>query len=281
MNGNIRSIIKKAIKRIRFKLSSSNHPLFIGFYKYLYRPKKGSLSEFLNAYSLSKKDALVVIQIGANDGITSDPIHKFIKRDHWKGVLLEPQSYVYKKYLSKIYKKDKGIHTLCAAISSKNSRQILYKIGFCDMRWATGLASFQKETVEKAFSSGLVHKQCRKYNIEIPHSAKQITSEEIITIHPETLLRKYSISNIDLLQIDTEGYDYEVIKLFNIEKFQPNVVIFENGHLSEQDMISCQEHLRDNNYEVKKYGGNTIAMRRPLGIFKKYFDDGISVCSWQ
>ena len=90
--------IKKAIGTIRFKLSSENNPLFIGYYKYLYRPKKGSLEEFLNEYSKSKIDGLTVIQIGANDGITHDPIHKFIKRDKWNGVLLEPQPYVYEHY---------------------------------------------------------------------------------------------------------------------------------------------------------------------------------------
>ena len=90
---------------LRFRLSTNNSPLFIGFYKYFYRPSKGSLNDFLNQYSLSKQDSFTVIQAGANDGITHDPIHKFIKRDHWKGVLLEPQAYVFNKSLTKIYKK--------------------------------------------------------------------------------------------------------------------------------------------------------------------------------
>jgi FkbM family methyltransferase len=269
----IKPLIAKIIQRGRFRLSANNNPLFIGFYKYLYTPKKGSLSEFLNEYSLSKKDSLCVIQIGANDGITHDPIHKFIKRDNWKGVLLEPQSYVYTQYLSKIYKNNKDIHTLNAAISPQNGTQKLYKIGFCDMRWATGLASFQKEHLENAFSNGLVKEQCQKYNIEIPSPAEQITTEEIMTISPESLLSKYKISKIDLLQIDAEGYDYEVIRIFNIEKFKPKLVIFENTHLSEKDMMACCEHFRKNKYSLKKFGANTIAMRHPLEKFSLYFSN--------
>ncbi len=267
-----KALFEKTMKNGRFRLSASNSPLFIGFYKYFYTPKKGSLSEFLNEYSLSKKDLLFVIQIGANDGINNDPIHKFIKRDNWKGVLLEPQSYVYKQFLTKIYKKNKGIHILNAGISSKDGSQTLYKIGFCDMRWATGLASFQKDNVEKAFSTGLVQKKCKKHNIEIPPPAEQITTEEIMTISPESLITKYDISNIDLLQIDTEGFDYEVIKIFNIEKFKPKVVIFENSHLSEKDMKSCCADFENNKYDVKHFGANTIAMRHPLGNFSKFFN---------
>ena len=70
---------------IRFNMSASNNPLFIGFYRNFYNPKKGSLSDFLSQYSKSKPGNFTVVQIGANDGITHDPIHKFIKRDDWKG----------------------------------------------------------------------------------------------------------------------------------------------------------------------------------------------------
>jgi len=267
----IKETVLKNIQTTRFKLSSNNNPLFIGFYKYLYKPKRGSLNEFLNEYSISKKNTLSVIQIGANDGITHDPIHKFIKRDKWKGVLLEPQSYVHEQFLKKIYKRNKGIHTLCAAISEKDGKQHLYKIGFSNMRWATGLASFKKEAVESAFNSGLVQTKCLKHNIKLPLPSEYITSEEIITISPETLLNKYQISRIDLLQIDAEGFDFEVIKIFDIQKSQPNVIVFENKHLSEKDMTLCIEHLKVNNYRIKNFDDNTVAMLNPLGDFDKYF----------
>jgi hypothetical protein len=68
-------------------------------------------------------------------------------------VLSEPQPYVYEYYLKKIYQKNKGIQTLCTAIDEKDGKHPLYKIGFSDMRWATDLASFRKENVEKAFST--------------------------------------------------------------------------------------------------------------------------------
>lgn len=267
----IKSIIREKLRLLRFRLSSKNHPLFIGFYKYVYKPKHGSLEEILHEYSLSKVGAFSVIQIGANDGITHDPIHKFIKRDNWNGVLLEPQPYVYEHRLKKIYERNIGITTLCAAIGPKDGKQTLYKIGFSNMRWATGLASFQKESLEKAFSSGLVQAKCLKYNIEMPPSSARITSEEVLTISAETLLKTYNMSTIDLLQIDAEGYDYEVIRMFDIQKTQPRAIIFENAHLSESDMHACMEELRHNSYKVRHFGSNTLAMLEPLEGFSKFF----------
>ena len=271
MYKNVKSLIAKYAQRTRFNLSAKNSLLFIGYYKYLYKPKPGSLNAFISEYSLSKRNFLNVIQIGANDGITHDPIHKFIKRDNWKGVLLEPQFYVYDRYLKVIYQKNKGIHTLCAALGEKDDKQYLYKIGFSNMRWATGLASFVRENVEKALSSAYVQAQCARYNIEIPPLSEQITSEEVIIISPQTLLNQYNILTIDFLQIDVEGYDYEVIKIFNIHESQPKVIVFEHTHLSEQDRQSCSEHLKENNYAIRRFGANTLAMLKPLSSFSKYF----------
>lgn len=267
----IKAGIKKKIERLRFNLSSKNSPLLIGYYKYLYKPEKNSLSAFLNEYSLSLVNKLFVVQIGANDGITHDPIHKFIKRDRWHGVLLEPQNYVYENFLKPIYQLNKGIHPLCAAIGPEDGKKPLYKIGFSNMRWATGLASFQRENIEKAFSTGCVQAHCLKHQITLPNESEHIAAEEVVVISPETLIKNYRISTIDLLQIDAEGYDYEVIKIFKLQQFRPRAIIFEHIHLSEDDKTSCFQHLKANNYKMASFGANTLAMLPPLGNFSKYF----------
>lgn len=265
--------VNEYLRRFRFYLSASNSFLFIGFYKYFYKPSKGSLKEFLDHYSKSKRNKLKVVQIGANDGITNDPIHKFIKRDHWQGVLLEPQSYVYENFLKKIYRKNPGIHTLNAAIGPKDTEQTIYKLGFCNMRWATGLSSFLKENVEKAFSSGMVAQKCAKYQIEIPDDPeKQIIAEKVAVISPRTLMERYDLDKIDLLQIDVEGFDFEVIKIFDIAHTQPKAIIFEHSHLNKADRQACQELLETNHYAVKAYGANTLAMKKPLNEFESFLN---------
>lgn len=267
----IKRTYRKFYKNLRFNLSANDNPIFIGFYKYFYSPSRGSLSDFLDTYSKSKKGDFTVVQIGANDGMTHDPIHKFIKRDRWRGVLLEPQKYVYDTFLKRVYQNNKEIHPLHAAIGAADGETKLYKIGFSDMRWATGLASFDRAQIQKAFDSGLVANRCQKHQIEIPEEAsKQISAESIPVISAHTLLERYGINQIDLLQIDTEGFDYQVIQFFKITKNKPQAIIFENVHLSEMDKTACYKLLTDNEYLVREYGSNTLAMRQPLKEFSRF-----------
>lgn len=74
MKAEIANSLKRKWKKLRFNLSASNHPIFSFYYSHLYNPKKGSLAEFISEYSRSKEGNFHVIQIGANDGITNDPI---------------------------------------------------------------------------------------------------------------------------------------------------------------------------------------------------------------
>jgi len=256
----------------RFNLSASNNPIFIGFYTYFYSPKKGSLSAFLDAYSKSKKGNFTVIQIGANDGITHDPIHKFIKRDRWKGVLLEPQPDVFHEFLTKLYAKNLEIHPLCAAIGEKDGSQPIYKIGFSSMRWATGLASFSKEKIERAFEDGIVASNCKRFGLEIPKNPEQwISQEEVKVISPQTLLSTYGLKKIDLLQIDAEGYDLEVIRIFDLKKNQPQAIVFENVGLEAEDYATCLQELKALGYLTRKFGPNTLAFKSPAGEFESFF----------
>jgi FkbM family methyltransferase len=258
---------------IRFNLSASNNPLFLGFYRNFYNPKKGSLSDFLSQYSKSKPGNFTVVQIGANDGITHDPIHKFIKRDDWKGVLLEPQPDVFHEFLTKIYAKNKGITPLCAAIGEKDGTQPIYKVGFSTMRWATGLASFSKEKIEQAFEDGIVASNCKRFGIEIPADQSQwISQEEVQVIAPATLIQTYGLNHIDLLQIDAEGYDLEVVRIFDIPTTRPQAIIFENVGLNAADYAACLQLLEEQNYQLKKFGPNTLALQKPLGQFASFFN---------
>ena len=58
--------------------------------------------------------------------------------------------------------------------------------------------------------------------------------------------------------------NYEVIKIFNIAKTQPKVIVYENTHLSKADRFSCEKLLESNDYSWKDYDANTLAMKKPL-----------------
>ena len=53
-------------------------------------PARSSAAMFFNQFSRVRNGQVNFIQVGANDGLRSDPIRPFIVRDKWRGVLVEP-----------------------------------------------------------------------------------------------------------------------------------------------------------------------------------------------
>jgi FkbM family methyltransferase len=268
----MKNAIKSLLFKFRFNLSARNNFIFMGYYKRLYKPKTDSLEELLSKYSKHIGKDFTVVQIGANDGITHDPIHKFIKRDYWQGVLLEPQKYVFDKFLSRIYKKHSNLTVLNAAMGYEDGHSTIYKIGFSESRWATGLTTFDKATLQKAFDSGHVARKCAKENLSIPaDKAQHIIEEEVRIVSSKTLLDEQKVQKIDLLMIDTEGFDFEIIKMFDVAVNKPGLVIFEHSHLSDTDYNDCSRLFHTNNYVLRKDGANTAAIKKDLNLYPFYF----------
>ena len=254
-----------------FGLSADFSNLYSSYYKHFYKPKAGSLGEFIDYFS-QRNPGLKVVQVGANDGFNHDPIHKFIRRDKWEGVLLEPQPTVFEKYLKKLHRNTKGIHTINAALDYENGSRPIYKLAVSESRWATGLSSFNRSMLDKAVESGHIDRQLRKEGKPLPPKKEDYIQEvPVPCITSETLLEKYKIGKPDFLQIDTEGFDYEIIKMFNIPKVKPRVIVYENHNLSSKDKQECREFLQAEGYRLKDYAGDTLAVHQPPREYERFF----------
>lgn len=256
---NFRSRLKASYRNIMFRLSANNNFLFIAYYRYFFFPEPGTLDHFTSEYSRLNK-GLTVVQVGANDGFNADPIHKYIKRDNWRGVLVEPLPDVFSQRLEPLYRKHKDIVTLNAAITAEEGSRPIYRIAFSNSRWATGLTSFNRDTLESAIKSGYVERNTRKEGISMPASASDYIKEEVVRcITPSTLLKECGIEQIDWLQIDTEGLDYEVLKGFISAGAKPKVIVYENSHMDAESKIECRNLLLSLGYMARDFGRDTLA----------------------
>lgn len=259
----IKNSAKQSYKRVMFNMSAANSP-FIGFYfRKMYRSKPNTLAHFIDTFSSSLGRPLSFIQIGGNDGFSNDPVHKFIKRDGWEGVILEPLPDIFESALQRLYAKDEKVVTINAALGAEAGVANIYRIGFSNKRWATGLTSFNREVLEKAFSGGLVAKNLKKEGIaEVPSPKDGIVAQEIKVTTVQELTTQYNLEQLDLLQIDTEGYDYEVVKMFMNAGARPQVIVYEHIHLSNSDQAQCRDLLTGNGYNLRPFGANTVADRK-------------------
>ena len=72
--------------------------------------------------------------------------------------------------------------------------------------------------------------------------------------------RRCRSNPIDLIHIDTEGYDFEIIKSIDLGSLRPKVVIFEHYHLDPNDYTDCTDHLGSLGYEHVSIGMDTICL---------------------
>src|SRR3989442_714337 len=58
--------------------------------KHIWKSNYDTFEGIIEQYSRETHD-FFVLQIGACDGVMADPIHKWIKKYKWQGILVEPQ----------------------------------------------------------------------------------------------------------------------------------------------------------------------------------------------
>jgi FkbM family methyltransferase len=229
------------------------------------RPKLTSISSFLSYYAASKhakNQPVTCFQIGANDGKNNDPVYPFITKYNWKGVLVEPQKDVFENCLKPTYAHYKNVILENVALAPVNGSLPFYRIAFTNARWATGLSSFDRKNLEEHIKSGYVERKALADGIALPTStADWIQTVHVPTLTTESLLEKNQIKQFDILCIDTEGFDFEILKLIPFERYSPEVVLFESKNLSNQDFKAAQDLLTKAGYELFWEKGDTLAIR--------------------
>jgi FkbM family methyltransferase len=235
--------------KLKMKLS-----YFFHYNYYYWKPKKIKSIEQILELFCSEQQNITFVQIGANDGVMHDLIHKFIIDYEWQGVLVEPISYLFER-LKENYKNISNLRFENSAISDKSEKKDFYRLSnsteFELPDWAAGLGSFKLEILLNNCSTieGFSH--------------KLILKEEYNCITFSQLIKKHKISEIDFLQTDTEGYDYEILKTIDFDKLKMKLILFEHCHLVEKDYKSLWKMLRIN-YTLLSENGDTIAIRKNL-----------------
>jgi FkbM family methyltransferase len=197
--------------------------------------------------------ALAFAQVGANDGVFGDPLRPYVTAHPWRGILVEPQPDVFAQLVKN--------YALCAdrlifenaAISAERSELVLYK--------APG--TLAKDTVyasSVASSDPLVIAR----QLKIPPAKLERLVTPCLSL--DALLAKHGFSRLDILQIDVEGYDWQVLRTLDLERTSPAIIQFEAGHLSLADCDRAVTHLTRHDYEIYwgGYQGDVLALKRGI-----------------
>jgi uncharacterized tellurite resistance protein B-like protein len=63
--------------------------------------------------------------------------------------------------------------------------------------------------------------------------------------------------------------------MFNIGVTKPAVIVYENLHFPDSLQNECINYLKLFDYECHDFGPNTLAMRKPLDGFERFFYSNI------
>lgn len=180
------------------------------------------------------------IEVGANDGCSGDPVHESVKRYGWHGLLLEPQPDVFEK-LTKNYRDQSQLILENAALGEQDGTMPFYTLEGSDY-----LATFDRNTLAKRSPDP-------SKIIEIP--------VQVMTF--ATLMQKHGIQRVDLLMVDTEGFDYQIIKMALKDGLpKPRLIRYEHLHLTTSSRNACVDLLVSNGYKLLRDERDTIAYRR-------------------
>ena len=203
---------------------------------------------------IDKKKINNVMQVGANDGKSDDFLRSSINKDT-KVLLIEPIESAFLD-LKNNYSDFTNVEFINKAIDIEKGKKKIYSVNPThydyykkkynseDVNWLTVLASFDESHL-------------------INHGVKpnHIHSTDVDCTTFKDLIEQYNFNKLDLLIIDTEGYDNVLVKNF-IEntKIRP-LIIFEWIHMKKDDAKNVIELLEANNYKFFKLNKDLICIQ--------------------
>lgn len=207
-----------------------------------------SVPKFIELWGPSKIQSF--ISIGANDGVKNDPLVNFIEKNKWQGILVEPFPENFDKltanlgYLQSLKFENVGI------VEKAGIYDFFYikDITAADPDWYPQISSFDRETFYR--------------NIE---GEKEIDNRVGVTqikgISFDDLAAKYSLNQVDLIMIDTEGYDYKILSTINLTRYNPKIVVFEYEWLTTHEVKKATRQLKEAGYRVVFGAFDCIAVK--------------------
>lgn len=190
------------------------------------------------------------VEIGANDGHKHDHLSSAIAGSDWRGIMVEPVPYVFDR-LVRNYGARPGIALENAAVGDRDGTLPFYYLRESDdpvlPEWYDAVGSFRRDAV-------LGHAPL------IPDVEARLVQADVPCLTFESLCRKHAVERLDLLALDTEGYDWRILERIDFAKWRPRLVIYEHYHLDEAEREACRAHLAAAGYETLAEGFDTFCL---------------------
>ncbi|VAW71542.1 hypothetical protein MNBD_GAMMA12-3561 [hydrothermal vent metagenome] len=222
------------------------------------RPITDDVEIWLDGFTKNNRKPINFIQIGASDGLRWDPFRRFIIRDKWNGIFVEPLPYVFEILKSNYaYRKKQNLKFVNAAISTNDNDHIdiwSYSDDFCNSLSLEGsLFYLRKSSLDKK------HVESSLQSFDTIDDKIECFRVKCLSIN--SLVEEYWGNNqLDIILIDAEGHDDKIVRTIDFKKLNPKAILFESHNLGTRKQ-EIHDYLSENGYTVSNVGGDSVAIR--------------------
>lgn len=216
-------------------------------------------TRLIRAFARDYPEAFL-IEIGANDGIGHNPLHRYLVSGRWSGILVEPAPSAFAR-LERTYA-DCGDRLVLeqAAIADHDGKARFFTLEWVEDGESRPLDVFGSLSVESVERSGAIF---------LPEANRRIDEIEVDCLTFQSLCDRHRVENVDLLVLDAEGADYELLKQIDIGRYRPRLLAYEHLFLSEDERDAAASLLAGLGYE-------TLSERRDTWCLDVSVDDRLT-----
>jgi FkbM family methyltransferase len=227
----IKSYAREFLRRVGYRVFRIGSYGIFDFESFLYR--------HLEVYK-----TLTFLQIGAHDGVMNDPIYQF-NMDNKRvvsGFVLEPLPDIYEKLVEN-YQSCPSIKPFNLAIHATEPEMVLHRVkperASEIPEFARGLASFDETHWKKT---------------ALVPNADYLEQVKVKCVSFEDFIKSNAIAKLDLLLLDTEGYDYQILMSIDFAHIKPRMIRFEHGLrnqvMSPENFTAVCSYLNSFGYQI-------------------------------
>lgn len=206
----------------------------------------GAVLDYVNRV----KDRIFFLQIGVMDGVSFDGMFPYIRQFGWDGILVEPLPDMIAKARMHYQGHSGQLFFENVAISEQVESRAIYRIpeevvqqaGLPD--WTLGIASLRPGHFQQL--------------------APYMRAEMVSCVPLQAVVEKYRPESIDVVLIDTEGYDYTILRQFDFSRYHPLLIKIEAVHLPAAERQALMGLLVENRYLFYAYEQDFLAIRQDL-----------------
>ena len=186
-----------------------------------------------------------VIQIGAMDGINFDNTRGFLDMYKWKSILVEPIPALFNELKENFKDRDNYIFEQCA-ITDKDSEVEMLTIPPDVIERENLHPGYKGMSALYPLKNGFGS----DYQRDIDVKAQFGVNVKVPSLTFDSLLQKHNIDSFDILICDAEGYDWNIFKQLDLNKYRPKFIRLEYINLTDEEKIKKNIHVKVKQKEI-------------------------------